>query len=165
MIKAITAFTVAHCITLAAAALGFVRVPPKPVEAAIALSIAFVALEIVRARDGDTGIAARGPWLVAFAFGLLHGFGFAGALSEIGLPAAHIPAALLFFNVGVEIGQLLFCRRGVEPRRARPPRPATLAALGRSCATLPHRKRGHVLGDPARVCFLNGGTNERFIYR
>jgi hydrogenase/urease accessory protein HupE len=108
LIKAITAFTVAHSITLAAAALGFVHVPPKPVEAAIALSIAFVALEIVRARDDDPGIATRAPWLVAFSFGLLHGFGFAGALSEIGLPAAHIPAALLFFNVGVEIGQLLF---------------------------------------------------------
>ena len=108
LIKAITAFTVAHSITLAGATLGFVHVPPKPVEAAIALSIAFVALEIVRARDGEPGIAARAPWLVAFAFGLLHGFGFAGALSEIGLPAGHIPVALLFFNVGVEIGQLLF---------------------------------------------------------
>jgi hydrogenase/urease accessory protein HupE len=108
LIKAITAFTVAHSITLAAAALGFVHVPPKPVEAAIALSIAFVALEIIRAREGESGIAARAPWIVAFAFGLLHGFGFAGALSEIGLPAGHIPVALLFFNVGVEIGQLLF---------------------------------------------------------
>ena len=108
LIKAITAFTVAHSITLAAAALGFVHAPPKPVEAAIALSIAFVALEIVRARDGESGIAARAPWIVAFAFGLLHGFGFAGALSEIGLPAGNIPVALLFFNVGVEVGQLLF---------------------------------------------------------
>jgi len=108
LIKAVTAFTVAHSITLAAAALGFVHVPPKPMEAAIALSIAFVALEIIRARDGASGIAARAPWIVAFAFGLLHGFGFAGALSEIGLPAGHIPMALLFFNVGVEIGQLLF---------------------------------------------------------
>ena len=108
LIKAITAFTVAHSVTLAAAALGFVHVPPKPVEAAIALSIAFVALEIIRARDGESGIAARAPWLVAFAFGLLHGFGFAGALSEIGLPTGHIPVALLFFNVGVELGQLLF---------------------------------------------------------
>ena len=81
MIKAITAFTVAHSITLAGATLGFVHVPPKPVEAAIALSIAFVALEIVRARDGEPGIAARAPWLVAFAFGLLHGFGFAVVLS------------------------------------------------------------------------------------
>jgi hydrogenase/urease accessory protein HupE len=108
LIKAITAFTVAHSITLAAAALGFVHVPPKPVEAAIALSIVFVALEIIRARDGDSGIAAKAPWIVAFAFGLLHGFGFAGALSEIGLPAGNIPVALLFFNVGVEVGQLLF---------------------------------------------------------
>jgi hydrogenase/urease accessory protein HupE len=108
LIKAITAFTVAHSITLAAATLDFVHVPPKPVEAAIALSIAFIALEIIRARDDEAGIAARVPWLIAFAFGLLHGFGFAGALSEIGLPAGHIPVALLFFNVGVEIGQLLF---------------------------------------------------------
>jgi hydrogenase/urease accessory protein HupE len=108
LIKAITAFTVAHSITLAAATLGFVHVPPKPVEAAIALSIAFVALEIIRAREGAPGVAARAPWIVAFAFGLLHGFGFAGALSEIGLPAGHIPVALLFFNVGVEIGQPLF---------------------------------------------------------
>jgi hydrogenase/urease accessory protein HupE len=108
LIKAITAFTAAHSITLAAATLGFVHVPPKPVEATIALSIAFVALEIVRAREGSPGIAARAPWVVAFAFGLLHGFGFAGALGEIGLPAGHIPMALLFFNGGVEIGQLLF---------------------------------------------------------
>jgi len=108
LVMAITAFTVAHSVTLAAATLGLVNVPPPPVEAAIALSIAFVALEIVRGREGEPGIAARAPWVVAFAFGLLHGFGFAGALSEVGLPAGHIPAALLFFNVGVEIGQLLF---------------------------------------------------------
>ena len=108
LVLAITAFTVAHSVTLAAATLGLVNVPPPPVEAAIALSIAFVALEIVRAREGEPGIAARAPWVVAFAFGLLHGFGFAGALSEVGLPAGHIPAALLFFNFGVEIGQLLF---------------------------------------------------------
>ena len=108
LVLAITAFTVAHSVTLAAATLGLVNVPPPPVEAAIALSIAFVALEIVRAREGEPGIVARAPWVVAFAFGLLHGFGFAGALSEVGLPAGHIPAALLFFNFGVEIGQLLF---------------------------------------------------------
>ena len=108
LVGAITAFTAAHSITLAAATLGLVRVPPKPVEAVIALSIAFLAVEIVRARSGNAGIAARAPWIVAFAFGLLHGFGFAGALSEIGLPAGHIPVALLFFNVGVEAGQLLF---------------------------------------------------------
>lgn len=108
LILAITAFTVAHSITLAAATFGFVNVPPPPIEAAIALSIAFVAAEIIRAREGQAGIAARAPWVVAFAFGLLHGFGFAGALSEVGLPAGHIPVALFFFNVGVEIGQLLF---------------------------------------------------------
>jgi hypothetical protein len=108
LVMAITAFTAAHSTTLAAAALGVVHVPPKPVEAVIALSIAFVALEIVQARQGRIGIAARLPWLVAFAFGLLHGFGFAGALSEIGLPDGHIPLALLFFNLGVEAGQLLF---------------------------------------------------------
>ena len=108
VVKAITAFTAAHSITLAAATLGFVNVPAKPVEAAIALSIAFVAAEIVRARQGETGMTARMPWLVAFAFGLLHGFGFAGALGEIGMPAGHIPEALLFFNIGVEIGQLIF---------------------------------------------------------
>ena len=133
LVMAITAFTVAHSITLAAAALGFVNVPPPPVEAAIALSIAFVALEIVRARDGEPGIAARAPWVVAFAFGLLHGFGFAGALSEIGLPAAHIPAALLFFNVGVEAGQLLFVAVVLglaaifRPKRKLLPRWASLA--------------------------------------
>lgn len=108
LVMAITSFTVAHSVTLAAATLGLVNVPPPPVEAAIALSIAFVAVEIVRAREGEVGLAARAPWVVAFAFGLLHGFGFAGALSEVGLPADHIPAALLFFNVGVEIGQLIF---------------------------------------------------------
>lgn len=105
---AITAFTAAHSITLAAAALGFVHVPPAPVEAAIALSIVFVGAEVIRERQGKAGLASRAPWLVAFAFGLLHGFGFAGALSEIGMPAGHISEALLFFNVGVEVGQLLF---------------------------------------------------------
>lgn len=108
LIKTVTAFTVAHSITLALATLGFVDVPSAPVEAIIALSIVFVALEIIRRREGRDGIASRAPWIVAFTFGLLHGFGFAGALSEVGLPQNHIPAALLFFNVGVEIGQLAF---------------------------------------------------------
>ena len=103
-----TAFTVAHSITLSLAALGFVRVPPAPVEAVIALSIVFVAAEIVHSRQGRPGLTERAPWVVAFAFGLLHGFGFAGALSEIGLPQLDIPLALFSFNVGVEIGQLLF---------------------------------------------------------
>ena len=108
LIGTITAFTVAHSITLALAALGFVHVPGQPVEATIALSIVFVAAEIVRGRSGNPGLTARLPWIVAFTFGLLHGFGFAGALSEIGLPPSAIPLALFAFNVGVEIGQLLF---------------------------------------------------------
>jgi hydrogenase/urease accessory protein HupE len=108
LVKTVTAFTVAHSITLALAALGLVQVPQAPVEAVIALSIVFVATEILHAQRGREGIAVRAPWLVAFAFGLLHGFGFAGALAEIGLPQGQIPLALLFFNVGVELGQLLF---------------------------------------------------------
>ena len=108
LVKTITAFTVAHSITLGLAALGVVHVPAAPVEAVIALSIVFVAAEILRARAGEPGLASRAPWLIAFVFGLLHGFGFAGALGAIGLPQSHIPTALLFFNCGVEIGQLLF---------------------------------------------------------
>jgi hypothetical protein len=108
LLKTVTAFTVAHSITLALATLGFVHVPSKPVEATIALSIVFVAFEIIRRREGQNGIASRAPWIVAFTFGLLHGFGFAGALSEVGLPQNHISAALLFFNVGVELGQIAF---------------------------------------------------------
>jgi hydrogenase/urease accessory protein HupE len=104
----VTAFTMAHSITLAAATLGFVHVPGPPVEAAIALSIALVAAEIVNARRGCPSLTARWPWLVAFTFGLLHGLGFAGALGEVGLPARAIPLALLFFNLGVEAGQLAF---------------------------------------------------------
>lgn len=108
LVKTVTAFTLAHSITLVLATLGFIHVPSKPVEAVIALSIVFVAAEIVRARQGRAGLAAHAPWIVAFTFGLLHGLGFAGALSEVGLPRGHIPMALLFFNVGVEIGQLIF---------------------------------------------------------
>jgi hypothetical protein len=108
LIKTVTAFTVAHSITLALATLGYVHVPSAPVEALIALSIVFVAVEIVHLWRGRQGLTAQMPWLVAFTFGLLHGLGFAGALSEVGLPEAHVPLALLFFNIGVEIGQLLF---------------------------------------------------------
>lgn len=108
LITTVTAFTLAHSLTLAGATLGFVHVPGPPIEAAIALSIVFVAAEIIHTRQGKAGLTERFPWVVAFTFGLLHGFGFAGALSEVGLPQSAIPVALLFFNVGVEIGQLLF---------------------------------------------------------
>jgi hypothetical protein len=104
----VTAFTIAHSITLAAATLGFVNVPGPPLEATIALSIVLVAVEILNARRGKPSLTARMPWLVAFSFGLLHGFGFAGALAEVGLPQHAIPVALLFFNIGVEVGQLVF---------------------------------------------------------
>jgi hydrogenase/urease accessory protein HupE len=108
LVGTITAFTLAHSITLAAATMGYIHVPQAPVEAVIALSILFLATEIIHNRQGHPGLAKRFPWLVAFIFGLLHGFGFAGALAEIGLPQQSIPLALLFFNVGVELGQLLF---------------------------------------------------------
>tara|TARA_R110000868_G_scaffold107362_4_gene293793 strand:- start:21123 stop:22148 length:1026 start_codon:yes stop_codon:yes gene_type:complete len=108
LLATVTAFTLAHSITLALATLGVIHVPSPPVEATIALSIVFVASEILRMQRGQVGLAASKPWLVAFAFGLLHGLGFAGALSEVGLPQNAIPLALLFFNVGVEIGQIIF---------------------------------------------------------
>ncbi|MFD2159041.1 HupE/UreJ family protein [Rubritalea tangerina] len=108
LIGTITAFTLAHSITLGLASLGFVSVPGAPVEAIIALSIVFVAAEILRSYQGKPGLTERAPWVVAFSFGLLHGFGFAGALSEIGLPQSAIPMALLSFNIGVELGQLAF---------------------------------------------------------
>jgi hydrogenase/urease accessory protein HupE len=108
LVATITAFTIAHSLTLAAATFGWVQVPQAPVEAVIALSIMFVAVEILHRREGQTGIATRKPWIVAFIFGLLHGLGFAGALREVGLPDHAIPLALAFFNLGVEAGQLLF---------------------------------------------------------
>ena len=108
IVLTVTAFTVAHSLTLVAATMGWVHVPGPPVEAAIALSIVFVAAEIIRGQRGQSGLTASAPWIVAFSFGLLHGFGFAGALAEVGLPQAAIPVALLCFNLGVEIGQLLF---------------------------------------------------------
>ena len=108
LVKTVTAFTIAHSITLGLAALGFVRVPQAPVEAVIALSILFLATELMKLHDGKVGLTARYPWVVALSFGLLHGFGFAGALAEIGLPQTAIPLALFTFNVGVEAGQLIF---------------------------------------------------------
>jgi hydrogenase/urease accessory protein HupE len=113
LFKTITAFTVAHSITLALASLGFVQVPGAPVEAVIALSILFLASEIAHSRKGNPGWTERFPWVVAFTFGLLHGFGFAGALAEVGLPQTDIPLALFLFNVGVELGQMLFVAAAV----------------------------------------------------
>lgn len=108
LVKAVTAFTVAHSITLAMATLDLIHVPSAPTEAIIALSILFLAAEIVHKRRGVVGITERYPWVIAFIFGLFHGLGFAGALSEIGVPQHEVPLALFTFNLGVETGQLLF---------------------------------------------------------
>ncbi len=105
LLGTITAFTLGHSVTLALAALGFVRLPPAPIEAAIALSILVLAVELARERPTPLG---RRPWLMAAGFGLLHGLGFAGALAQVGLPAGEIPLALLSFNVGIELGQIGF---------------------------------------------------------
>lgn len=108
LVKTITSFTLAHSITLAIATLGYASAPIPPLNAAIALSILFLGPEIVRRWRGETSFTIRHPWVVAFAFGLLHGFGFASGLTTMGLPQAEIPLALLLFNVGVEIGQVFF---------------------------------------------------------
>jgi hypothetical protein len=108
LVGTISAFTLAHTITLGLAVLGVVRLPPAPVEAMIAVSIVLVAVEALRPAGETPTLAHRRPWLVAFLFGLLHGLGFAGALAELGLPPDRVPAALLAFNGGVEVGQLLF---------------------------------------------------------
>jgi hydrogenase/urease accessory protein HupE len=128
LIGAVTAFTVAHSLTLAGTTFGWIRLPSSPVEAMIALSIMAVAIEIVRARSGGTSLMAQLPWVAAFGFGLLHGFGFAGALREIGIPEDAVPLALLSFNLGVEAGQLLFIAAMLAImlawRRFAPPPPA-----------------------------------------
>jgi hypothetical protein len=125
LLKTITAFTLAHTLTLGLATFGVVRIAPTPIEAVIALSIVFLAAELAQHQRGVEGLTYRKPWLVAFAFGLLHGFGFAGTLSRIGIPQADIPLALFSFNAGVEIGQItfvavflafLYCLRTLEIR-------------------------------------------------
>ena len=133
LVKTITAFTAAHSITLALATLGYASVPGPPLNAAIALSILFLGPEIVRVWRGETSFTIRHPWVVAFAFGLLHGFGFASGLSTVGMPKAEIPLALLMFNIGVELGQLVFVvlillsYRAVEVLQFRWPRWVELA--------------------------------------
>ena len=108
LLKTITSFTVAHSITLGIATLGYASVPLPPLNAVIALSILFLGPEIVRSWRGGTSLTIRHPWVVAFAFGLLHGFGFATGLTDLGLRTAEIPQALLLFNLGVEMGQIAF---------------------------------------------------------
>ncbi|MEY4268936.1 MAG: hypothetical protein RLZZ58_152 [Pseudomonadota bacterium] len=106
VVKAVTAFTLAHSLTLIGTTLGMIGLPQRPVEAVIALSILFLAVEIAKRQPGAPRLSERAPWLVAFLFGLLHGFGFAGALREVGLPEGEVPTALLTFNLGVEAGQV-----------------------------------------------------------
>jgi hydrogenase/urease accessory protein HupE len=139
LLKTITAFTVAHSITLAAATLGLANVPAAPVEATIALSILFLGPEIVRRWRGESSFTMRHPWVVAFAFGLLHGFGFAGALAQLGLPRSEVPLALLLFNVGVEIGQLGFVAVVLLSER-------TFRRLDLHWPTLVARLPGYVVG-------------------
>lgn len=132
LVKTITAFTLAHSVTLALATLGAVQLPVPPVEATIALSILLLAVEIARKNRDETSFTLQWPWVVAFCFGLLHGFGFAGALAEIGLPQRDLPLALFTFNAGVEIGQLMFVAVVFSLRavllRCRLPRRAVLYA-------------------------------------
>jgi hydrogenase/urease accessory protein HupE len=133
LLKTITAFTVAHSLTLGVATLGYANAPVRPLNAAIALSILFLGPEIARSWRGDTSFTIRHLWLVAFAFGLLHGFGFASGLTTTGLPRAEIPLALFLFNVGVEIGQvtcvalILLLERSFRVLEIRWPRWAELA--------------------------------------
>lgn len=135
LLKTITAFTVAHSITLAAAALGYVNVSAPVIESLVALSIVFVAVELARFYRGQVGLTARNPWLIAFSFGLLHGFAFAGSLADIGLPPHNIPGALLLFNLGVETGQLLFVAAVIAVIRAAQWLPWNPARYGRWAAT------------------------------
>ena len=170
LVKTITSFTVAHSITLAIATLGYASAPLPPLNAAIALSILFLGPEIVRIWRGETSFTIRHPWVVAFAFGLLHGFGFASGLTSMGLPKAEIPLALLLFNVGVEIAQMAFVRSssccecspsGCSRSAGRPGRgrfPATpwarSAPTGRSSA---RSSCSGVRDEPSRTTPIRGG--------
>jgi hypothetical protein len=134
VIATVTAFTVAHSITLVATTLELISLPGPPVEAAIALSIVFLAVEIVKREPGAPRLSERIPWVVAFLFGLLHGFGFAGALAEIGLPQGEVPMALLTFNLGVEAGQIVIVSGAM----------LILGALRRANAL--YAARAHIIG-------------------
>ena len=156
LVKTITSFTVAHSITLAIATLGYAQRAAAAANAAIALSILFLGPEIVRVWRGETSFTIRHPWVVAFAFGLLHGFGFASGLTAMGLPQAEIPLALLLFNVGVEIGQIAFVVLVVLLERAFRDARDPLAALGPGAARLRRRLARRLLDDPA-----DGGAARR----
>ncbi len=139
VVKAATAFTVAHSLTLIGSTLGLVGLAQAPVEALVALSIVFMGVEIVKRDPDNPSLAERAPWVVAFLFGLIHGFGFAGALREIGLPESDVPTALLTFNLGVEAGQLLVVSavmalitssRRFAPQALRPATVAVTYAIG-----------------------------------
>lgn len=143
---AITAFTLAHSITLALASLGFLSVPAPPVEAIIALSITFLALEIIRRKEGVQSLTQQFPWMISFAFGLLHGLGFAGALSEIGLPEGDIPIALLSFNIGVELGQLTFVLAALGVFAILSMTIPKFAKALRGPRTMPHMILGYAVG-------------------
>ena len=134
LLKTVTAFTVAHSITLAIATLGYANAPVIPLNAAIALSILFLGPEIVRVWRGETSFTIRHPWVVAFAFGLLHGFGFAGALTSAGLPRVELPLALLTFNSRRGDGPSRFHFVGAATRTFLPSAPGPLAAVGSSSA-------------------------------
>jgi hypothetical protein len=108
LLKTVTAFTLAHSLTLVLATFGLVQIPQVPTEAVISLSIMLLAVEVIHKNQGQLTLSERYPWLIAFTFGLVHGLGFAGALSEIGVPQNAVPLALLMFNVGVETGQVMF---------------------------------------------------------
>lgn len=136
LVKTITAFTVAHSLTLALATLGVVRFPSAPTEAVIALSIVFLAAEVVRKMRGEVVVTEKHPWGVAFAFGLIHGLGFAGALSEAGVPEHEVPLSLLMFNLGVETGQVAFV--GVVALALRVIRPMLRAAPDWARAAAPY---------------------------
>jgi hydrogenase/urease accessory protein HupE len=150
LVKTITAFTLAHSVTLGLAVVGVVHVPQPPVEAAIALSIVLLAAEIVRRNRGAPSLTVRAPWAVAFVFGLLHGLGFAGALIDAGLPARDVPLALLAFNVGVELGQLAYIAAvlglALLLSRSRLPRFASLRA---------RRATAYAIGTLAAFWFID----------
>jgi len=135
LLQAVTAFTVAHSLTLGASALGLVHAPSAMIEALVALSIVYVAGELANRFRGQEPLTARYPWLIAFIFGLLHGFAFAGALADVGLPKDAVPLSLLLFNLGVEAGQLIFVGAAIlailalRPVRARLPAAADRIAL------------------------------------